>query len=72
MYKRNNVYCDILVTNSYGNVKVFHHRVPIDHVNWLSIADHLTVKVVKTYKIDRGRKPYRDRKERTNERRDQK
>ena len=52
------VYCDIVVTNSYGKVRVFHHRVPADHVKWLDIADHLHVKVVKTYTVDRGFRRY--------------
>ena len=58
MQNRRNLYCDILVTNSYGKVKVYHSRVPISHVEWLDLADHLNVKIVKTYNIDRGRRNY--------------
>ena len=60
-YNNTSVYCDVFIVNSYGNVKCFHRRVPQDHVKWLECASHLTVKIVKTYKVDNS---YRNRKRR--------
>jgi len=62
-----NVYCDIKVTNSYGNVTVRHYRVPYDHVEWIKVGDHLTVEILKTYKVDKsytrkGRRNYDNNK----------
>lgn len=56
------VFCDVYIVNSYGNVKCFHRRVPKAHVDWLDKASHLTVKIVKTYKVDNS---YRNRRKRS-------
>ena len=61
MYKQqSNLFHDIRVINSYGDVKCFHRRVPDHHVKLIQAASHLTVTIVKTYKVDRS---YRRRKE---------
>ena len=49
-----NVYCDIKVYNTMYHQEVYHRRVPIYDVEWIAIAPHLKVRVIKKYKIDRG------------------
>ena len=65
MYKQQtNLFHDIRVINSYGKVKCFHRRVPDHHMKLIQAASHLTVTIVKTYKVDRSyrrRKDYGDR-----------
>ena len=50
--RTSNIFCDILVKNEEGKVKVVHRRVPMSHVEWLDMAPHLTVKILKKYKVD--------------------
>lgn len=58
--KYKNVFCDIKVYNTMYGQYVFHRRVPLWHAEWIDIAPHLNVKVVKKYRIDRSY--YRDRR----------
>jgi hypothetical protein len=61
MYKQQtSLFHDIRVVNSYGNVRCFHRRVPDHHMKLIQAASHLTVTIVKTYKVDRS---YRRRKD---------
>ena len=48
------IYCDVKVLNTMYGQEVFHKRVPKLHVDWMSIAPHLKVRIVKKYKIDNG------------------
>lgn len=48
------IYCDIKVLNTMYGQEVFHRRVPKLHVDWMSIAPHLKVKILKKYKVDNG------------------
>ena len=64
MKKDYDVYCDVYVFNTMGNVKCFHRKVPEEHVKILQIAKHLEVKIVKTYKVDNS---YKNLKKKSNE-----
>ena len=67
-YYRDNIYCDIKVYNNTYKMEAYHRRVPKSHVDWLRIAPHLYVKILKKYKIDNGYYKNKYRGDKNNER----